>query len=386
MQEHIEREYGQTAEAPPPDLARRAKDADIVSKRLTGRTPERIAEETGIPRERIFPAEGAILYVGDPWQRMGREIDEKRLTIIDYEFGETASFVTDNEDFRRYGHAAGEMLLDSIAKWQKDEETMSEDERSWLERFEALVETAHALSDTAAYPQHPSAAAEWEGYKKAKEAWSMVRTFIEETHRQEREQGGRTGGDPGDSNGGNAISWFRREAWYRSVEAERGFGDIPDWHVAVLPRIEAKRQELAAAGMNAGMINEELQRFTKMWIDEIRLTKKPERANVLEAIFPELPFREASFDRFVASWSISAHAFDEMDAKDFAECWREIHRVLKPGGEAFIFPIRADMLDRSVFVETLERTEEMLDWKCYDGYGHETGDVDKATTLWLRKR
>jgi hypothetical protein len=87
----------------------REKKADIVStvyeadesKALTGRTPERIEEETGVPKEEMFPNEKKILYVGDPWQRMGKEIDSSNFTLIDYEFGEVARFESDDWQLRR---------------------------------------------------------------------------------------------------------------------------------------------------------------------------------------------------------------------------------------------------------------------------------------------
>ena len=57
---------------PPPDLLRKqvadvALEVDPAHKALTGRTPERIEQETGIDRHQMFPDHGRILYIGDPW-------------------------------------------------------------------------------------------------------------------------------------------------------------------------------------------------------------------------------------------------------------------------------------------------------------------------------
>lgn len=76
-------------------ISKKIEEYDRACKALTGRTPERIEEEDGIKKEWAFPDEAKILYVGDPWQRMGKEIDKGNLTIIDYEYGEVASFITD---------------------------------------------------------------------------------------------------------------------------------------------------------------------------------------------------------------------------------------------------------------------------------------------------
>ena len=80
--------------------------------------------------------------------------------------------------------------------------------------------------------------------------------------------------------------------------------------------------------MKAGMRSDEAEdganRKTKGWVEEIRLKKVPKQANVVEAIFPELPFAPASFDRFVASWSISAHTFGVLNEAGFRGYWEEI--------------------------------------------------------------
>ena len=56
-------------------------EVDPSSKSLTGRTPERLEQETGIPKEELFPEGKDIIYVGDPWQRMGVELDNEHIFI-----------------------------------------------------------------------------------------------------------------------------------------------------------------------------------------------------------------------------------------------------------------------------------------------------------------
>lgn len=86
-------------------------EIDPRLKALTGRTPEIIEEETGLPPEELFPEDKDILYVGDPWQKMGLERDNRRM-IIDCEFGEMASFVDDRTEFEEEIQPLAEKRID----------------------------------------------------------------------------------------------------------------------------------------------------------------------------------------------------------------------------------------------------------------------------------
>jgi SAM-dependent methyltransferase len=361
-----------------PRLSDSVYQTDPGAKALTGRTPERIARETGISKDRMFPENGKILYVGDPWQRMGREFDNPNFTIIDYEFGDIAAFIKDESEFRSNATIKTERLLSRIEEL-KQGDILREGQLPWVEQFEQLVLTACGVSDSAR---------EIEDYPKAAEAWSDAKKFIEEQYAKDLEDIDETkAGDPGDTIGEfDALSVFRRSAWYNCIYCERGFRDIPDWQKVILPKLKKEKVRLMRAGMRSDEAEDKANRKTKGWIEEIRLKKIPKQANVVEAIFPELPFDRASFDRFVASWSISAHTFGVLDEAGFRGYWEEISRILKDGGEAFIFPILYGSPDEHAFEDSLNKFSAAsgVQWKYLDEKGQETNDILSAETLWLK--
>ena len=355
---------------------------DPGNKALTGRTPERILEETGIPKEQMFPENAKILYVGDPWQRMGKSLDNPDLTIIDYEFGDVASFITDNETFRYSITLKSEHLLLEILRLKlKADKQLDQPQTVWLNQFEQLINMAQTLSDTVK---------SLDDYKKVAQAWQEAREFIESQYKKDMENIDETkSGDPGSQiDEYDAFSIFRKEAWYTCIYGERGFKDIPDFYNLIMPKINGKKSRLLQAGISEEEVEKEIAKSLKGWIEEIRLKKIPQHANVVEAVFPALPFKANSFDRFVASWSISAHTFSELDKSGFAKYWEEIQRVLKRGGEAYIFPLSYSNVDEQAFEDSLKEFagQNSLEWKYLDHHGQAVPDFWSAYTLCLKKQ
>jgi SAM-dependent methyltransferase len=352
-------------------------DPDV--KALTGRTPERIARETGIPKEKMFPEGAKILYVGDPWQRMGKELDNPNFTLIDYEFGEIASFIKDESEFRSNATEKTERLLSRIEEL-KQGNILREGQLPWVEQFEQLVLKARDVSDSVQ---------KVEDYPIAAKAWNDAKTFIEAQYTKDLEDVDETKtGDPGDTIGEfDALSVFRRSAWYNCIYCERGFKDVPDWQNIILPKLKKERSRLMRTGMSRDEAEQQANQKIKGWIEEIRLKKIPKQANVVEAIFPELPFDRDVFDRFVASWSISAHTFGVLDEAGFGGYWEEISRVLKNGGEAFIFPLLYGSPDEQALEDSLNKFSAAtgMQWKYLDEKGQGTNDILSAETLWLKK-
>ncbi|MBD3366264.1 hypothetical protein GF360_02880 [candidate division WWE3 bacterium] len=332
-------------------------ETDPLGKALTGRTPERLEEETGIPTEIMFPKDAKILYVGDPWQRMGRELDESHgsnLTLIDYEYGEVASFVRDDESFRESIARKGNYLAEQLEAMVAEEvlAEYNEEDAEWLKHFNELVQEANKLSEDADSD---------EDYARASEAWGKAREYIEETHKADVEDKEQQEAEPGDTPTDedyedDELAYFRTSAWYDCVYGERGFKDIPDWNNIIKPKVEALEQELS------NLPEQERERRvaneTRSWIEEIRLQKRTEKSNVVEAVFPQLPFKDEAFDRLVASWSISAHVFAELDEEGFEVFWDETHRVLADQGEAYIFPLNYYYYVDETLINSLEQMKE----------------------------
>lgn len=370
---------------------------DETEKALTGRTPEIIAKETGFGKEEIFPENEQILYVGDPWQRMGREINDSRLKIIDYEFGETASFISNEEYFRNDICLQGEYLLTSIESAinsiKKDQNTDKEKlDISELEELKKLVGSAWEMSKDESLDFYENfydnddyggngreeKKKKLDGdYKKIAEAWKEARIFIEKKHNQDKTLKDEAEVEQEEKAEKIKIEDFDvleilyKEAWYKCVNGERGFRDIPDWHNIIIPKLE-RILEKAEGEKGMSLTEEEkddlVGKYRKKFIDDIRLKKRTDEAEVLQARFPELPFKDKSFGRFVASWSISAHIFDWMNKREFDCCWEEIARVLAKDGEAYIFPLNYHFGDKTEMLESLKEAAVKLNftWEIYD--------------------
>ena len=366
-------------------------DLDARQKALTGRTPEKIEEETGISKQDIFPEGAHVLYVGDPWQRMGIERDTADTVIVDYEFGESAKFVSDDGKFfanllGSYGEIKKDGPLSdngSARRFLKRSEFWASNsraegtQRNWARELTELVTKALSVSE--------QVAGTLSAYPHAADTWKNVREYIEKTHHKEIEEAAeRLPSHPGDSgNRKDEFSDFRRDAWYQAVDAERGFRDLFDWALIVQPQLEAHRSRLLQEGVSKEEYGREMEKLRTKLIDDVRLRKKPEHALVVKAMFPFLPFENSSFDRLVASWSISAHVFPVMTREEFATCWREIERVLAKDGEAFIFPLdyyySPNDLAEGEFYETLNEAKKLYDMEW------ELVDRGQLLTLRLRK-
>jgi ubiquinone/menaquinone biosynthesis C-methylase UbiE len=74
-------------------------------------------------------------------------------------------------------------------------------------------------------------------------------------------------------------------------------------------------------------------------IEGIRFEVTAKEAEVVQAMFPFLPFKDEEFDRFVAFWSISTYVFEHLKDEELTRYWQEILRLLKPGGKAYISPL-----------------------------------------------
>jgi hypothetical protein len=365
---------------------------DKTGKALTGRTPERIEEEDGVKREWAFPEGAKILYVGDPWQRMGKEIDNENMTIIDYEYGDVASFIADDEYFRYIADGKAEAMLRELEFLQRSY-AFNEEEKEWVLKLRTMIEDVDFI-------QQNTETSGNDGYEKnyaiLADKWKEIKEFVSSAHKEdlsdeineeESEKGKGEVGDPQCYKEEDEFSRFGRDSWYAAVFCERGFRDVPDWNNIILPELENLVSEEEKKGEK--LTDEEKENIfkknTKRLIEEIRLKKETKHSNVVEASFPELPFKSESFDRFVASWSISAHIFDVSNKEDFDLYWREISRVLKKNGEAYIFPMDFHFDDKEYMLESLAE-QNNFEYKLLDAYGNEVDDPYDSHTLVLKKK
>lgn len=295
-------------------LAEVGYDVYPIGAHLTGRTPERIEREEGLPKEWLFPEGKRILYIGDPWQRM----DLKGVTIVEMEFGEAQEFVSDEEWFRGYLKSNYEEDLRIIGwKLESKHSGLNTEDKNWLEiyreRLEEVYEETEQIKKIDEYPV-------------ASELWRSLRDFIEGSYNPKE-----------DTKDEGPLADFRKDAWHFAIRGERGFKDLYDWERVIMPELEKRERGLSNLEETE---REKILKDDALWlIRALRTSKKTEYADVAQATFPALPFEDGSFDIVVASWSISTHIFPEMSKDDFLVFWEEIYRVLKEGGEAYLFPL-----------------------------------------------
>lgn len=321
------------------------EEIDVQYKALTARTPETIEKEISIDINEVFPEDATTLYIGDPWQKMGTILDRDNMHIIDYEFGETASFMRSVDDF-----------VDNIWENLFDSRTLgipglnnslrnlllshdyTEKEQEWFNQFRSLFHRAYITSSKATRDYSDQHNAEntkdlWRLWPEAAEAWQSILDFLNTSYKQELDNGE----TPSDN---WSYTNFKKSAFYTASTAIRGFLDIPDWETIIEPRRVQYKTQLQELNYSEERIKQRLDQMTRQLIHHLRFEQKTEHAHVSQAMFPDLPqFADNKFDRVVASWSISAHLFDELDFDQFKLCWKEIARLLDDKGRAYIFPL-----------------------------------------------
>ena len=183
--------------------------------------------------------------------------------------------------------------------------------------------------------------------------------------------------------------------WYTALRAEKGFEDVPDFykHIWFPLWLEIQEEEIKAGEKYSDEERmEQIKKRIRPYADNIRLKKKTKESNVIQAVFPELPFKDNSHDRIVASWSLSTHVFDKLSEEEFETCWDEIMRVLKKDGEAYIFPLYyRGFQDKTTMIDSLNeylKSHPDFEYKLLDGYVEEMPDeeVDMSSTLLIKKK
>jgi hypothetical protein len=249
--------------------------------------------------------------------------------------------------------------------------SLSEEIKNWLDGFWKSYDSAYKLTEETK---------NWEDFLVVSDAWEDTRLLVDtERDRAKDLQYDHFIGE---------YELFLTDAWYVCTRSEKGFRDVYDFNTEILPKLEKFREECKRQNMDDGEMEEKIEREKIKLIEEIRLVKKPKNANVVKAIFPELPFKDDSFDRFVASWSISAHTFSHLEKNEFDIVWKEIGRVMKEGGSAYVFPLSYSYIDKDIFLSSLKDMEKECEGMRYvflNSYGEGIEYDDGANTLLLYK-
>ncbi len=283
-----------------------ARPIDEHDKALTGRRMEHYQDESGVTKEELFPEEGHILNIGDPWQKL----DRKGITTLEYETGDEASFITDEETFFHVLPSIYEVILDEI---------------TYLSSIDP--EIAHSLSWKVKALQEFSLQVSLEDYPKQA---SLAQEIVKEI-------------------GSLSPKVYDRypNAWYSAIHIARGYNDLFLEKKVIQPTLQ---KEIIA---RKGLTNDEIKDIRRQIIERYRGGKRYHDAELVKGAFPHTDFDDHSFERITASWSISAHMFGVMDAGHFATIWNEVDRLLKRDGMAYFWPPNYHCVDPSELLKSL---------------------------------
>lgn len=254
-----------------------------------------------------------------------------------------------------------------------DDESLTETESEWFEGFKTLLEEAYEVT---------KGVQDLKDYPDAAACWERAIDFLEEKYKEEIENNRDIERD------NFWVTSTRKQAWYDCIYAKRGLLDIPDWETIIEPRLNRYQKTLEKTEHSESEKELLCEKMRRQLIHAIRFNHEPKHANVLQGLFPDLPFfKENLFKRIVASWSLSAHAFSNFSEEEFLFCWHEFDRLLDDDGMAFIFPLNYQPIDFRVMLKTLDQMTEKtgLTYLFLDYEGCFVDYPELAETLVLKK-
>jgi hypothetical protein len=269
-------------------------------------------------------------------------MDSSRLFVFDYEYGEIANFSRDYgaiED-RLYSIFYGEYTHGLEGYYRIAEESeydLTVAEKTWKDEIYAH---ANEVFDIVKELSRNSLSEVPEGLTQhLEEIQNLLEKREEESKEimQKREETRlRESGEHGAYHPIEGIHKFCR---YTLEQVTRGLEDVQTYEDVVKPQLEEFKQRLPT-DINAWDREYRIKQEELSILNALKLTKKTEESHVIVGIFPFLPISDESMDRVICSYSISTHVIPEADIEDFRSWLREIQRVLKPGGKAYIFPMQ----------------------------------------------
>ncbi len=295
------------------DIVRKVHEVDASQKALTGRKPEQYSQESGLKLAELFPEDGDILNIGDPWQAL----DLPGVVSVDYESGEEAEFIRDADEFvdnkDRYTSYA-KSFLESVCRDLIRINPSAAERLDTLQKEFAQVCTLPEESDAKKYDGVGDGIMAF-----AKNFTATVNEIIEEQKA-----------------GGEYIGNNVREFWYVLQILGSNFKDVYLWKEVIESGL---RQAVIE---RKGLTSDEENKLVWQIVHQHRFVRRMKHADYIQGTFPVVPFTDHSFDRIVASWSISTHMFPVMDRAEFDAYWEEIDRLLKKDGVAYMWPIYRD--------------------------------------------
>lgn len=314
---------------------------DQEGKALTGRKIDQYEDESGIKENELFPEGARVLNIGDPWQ----VLDKEGVVNLEYETGEEADFVQNPDRFLDSVSPELEQMT-LLVKWIEESDEEFAGELAWrIRSVQEYVERGVSLED----------------YERVAKVLYDITRLISEHH----------GNDDGRGNS--------KELWYAAMRLARGFEDISYTKNVIEPAItkEVLKQR--------GLSDEDEEVLRHQLIEEFRGKKKYRHAEPVKGAFPDTPFEDKSFDRVVASWSVSAHMFGAMEVPQFRVVWQELDRIIKKDGAAYLWPLDYGSKDGENIALTLQEHRQsggdvgILHWFPYGGFS----GTEKPNIEWI---
>ena len=139
-------------------------------------------------------------------------------------------------------------------------------------------------------------------------------------------------------------------------------------------------------GIIYDQVDENLSSWEEVYLGRFKPKTEKDNPNIKQTVFPQIPVRDHTYDRIIASWSMSTHAFGGMNYEGFMMCWNELWRVLTNGGDCYIFPLGTQS-NKEDFQRSLEDMKEKIGMRyiLLNTYGQEVATFPEAYTMRIVK-
>lgn len=132
---------------------------------------------------------------------------------------------------------------------------------------------------------------------------------------------------------------------------------------------EAAERGIRVFSLSPALIDRHYRNVLKEALKEDKEFKKKMGKLFLAGLAQELPFKSNSFDSVLSVYAVPH--FIKRDAKDQEDTFREIIRVLKPGGKAYLAPVQESkkaLIKRVIKKIEKEKLADVEFLKYYPGY------------------
>lgn len=130
--------------------------------------------------------------------------------------------------------------------------------------------------------------------------------------------------------------------------------------------------EAASEGVEVISLNPELKREgAREMREEIMESKHADLAESIAGLAQELPFKNGTFDGVTSLCGVPRYL--ERSLAEYRQAFSEIMRVLKPGGQAYIYPIDHEKVEGEDVIELVEGIDQVSEVEIFEKDHHGVG-------------